>query len=83
MLGRLEMTVQECIDAYIRLSEQVFVPKKSWVPVVGNLRAQWYMKEKFDSAKLKEAIQNIVAGYDKSKDPNAMLRIDAEPPCRV
>ena len=83
MLGRLEMTVQECIDAYIRLSEQVFVPKKSRLPIVGKLRAKWYMREGFDSEKLREAIRNIVAEYDKSKDPNVMLRIDAEPHCRV
>ena len=28
MLGRLEMSVQECIDAYIHLSEQVFGTQK-------------------------------------------------------
>ena len=77
------MTVQECIDAYIRLSEQVFVPKKSRLPIFGKVKDKWYMKEKFDSTKLKEAIQNIVVEYDKSQDPNVMLRIDAEPRCRV
>ena len=82
MLGRSEMTVQECIDAYTGLSEQVFVPKKSRLPI-GKLRAKWYMKERFGSEKLKEAIKTIVAKYDKSKDPNVMLRIDAEPRCRV
>ena len=82
MLGRLEMTVQDCIDAYIRLSELVFVPKRSRLPI-DKLRAKWYMKERFDSQKLKEAIKTIVAKYDKSKDPNVMLRIDPEPRCRV
>lgn len=77
------MTVQDCIDAYIRLSELVFVPKRSRLPVFGKVRDKWYMKEGFDSEKLKEAIQNIVAEYDKSRDPNVMLRIDAEPRCRV
>ena len=77
------MTVQDCIDAYIRLSELVFVPKRSRLPIVGKIKNKWYMKEAFDSEKLKEAIQNIVAEYDKSKDPDVMLRLDTEPRCRV
>ena len=83
MLGRLEMTVQECIDAYVCLSEQVFVPKRSRVPVFGTALAKWNMKEGFDSEKLKEAIKAITAKYDKSHDPNVKLKIDAEPRCRM
>lgn len=83
MLGRLEMTVQECIDAYVHLSEQVFVPKRSRVPIVGKALAKWNMKEGFDSAKLEEAIKAITAKHEKSHDPNVKLRIDAEPRCRV
>ena len=77
------MTVQECIDAYIRLSEQVFVPKRSRLSLVGKAVAKWNMKETFDSEKLKKAIQESVAKYDKSQDPNVKLRIDDEPNCRV
>ena len=43
MLRRLEMSVQECIDTYINLSEQVFIRKKSkmqYIPVTGNTWAK-------------------------------------------
>lgn len=78
------MTVQECIDAYVYLSEQVFVPKRSRVPVVGTILAKWKMKESFDSEKLKSAIKAIISKYDKTHDPDVKLRVDdAESRCRV
>ena len=86
MLGRLEMNVQECIDAYINLSEQVFVRKKSkmqYIPVAGNAWAKWSMKSGFDSSKLEEAIKAITQNYDKVHDSNAQLKTDIDPRCRV
>jgi hypothetical protein len=52
MLGRLELSVDECIAAYIDLSEAVFSQKKSRLPfnLKGNVKAQ------FDSSKLERAI---------------------------
>jgi hypothetical protein len=56
MLGRLEMDVDECIAAYIRLMEAVFKTKKTRFPITrtGNLKAQ------FDSAKLEAAITEVI-----------------------
>ena len=31
MLGRLGMTVQQCLEAYKRMAEQAFTPKKKWL----------------------------------------------------
>ncbi|KAK9857679.1 hypothetical protein MYU51_019821 [Penicillium brevicompactum] len=33
MLGRLEMDVDECIKAYVKLTERVFKEKKHWIPL--------------------------------------------------
>ncbi|KAJ5640825.1 hypothetical protein N7528_000450 [Penicillium herquei] len=65
MLGRLELSVDECIEAYGELIETVFGEKISNIPVdwAGNIRAQ------FDSKKLKAAIEHVIvrAGF-KSTD---------------
>ncbi|KAG9760559.1 phospholipase, patatin family protein, partial [Aureobasidium melanogenum] len=57
MLGRLEMSVDECIVAYSNLTETVFSQKLSRIPFdfKGKVKAQ------FDSAQLGAAINNVVA----------------------
>lgn len=61
MLGRLEMSVDECIRAYTELMESIFSEKISRVPVdwSGNIVSQ------YDSKKLKTAIENVItrAGF--------------------
>ncbi|KAJ9487435.1 hypothetical protein VN97_g5887 [Penicillium thymicola] len=56
MLGRLEMSVEECILAYTELMELVFSEKTNNVPVSwsGNIVSQ------YDSKKLKKAIENVI-----------------------
>ncbi|KAL9086369.1 MAG: hypothetical protein Q9165_007155 [Trypethelium subeluteriae] len=56
MLGRLEMTVDACIDAYEELMKSVFETKSSWLPIgwSGKTQAQ------FDSSKLRKAIEKVV-----------------------
>jgi hypothetical protein len=59
MLGRLEMSVDECISSYSMLMEAVFKEKSSWLPIgwSGATRAQ------FDSTKLKDAIDKVITDY--------------------
>ena len=61
MLGRLELDVDECIEAYTELMSAVFGEKISNLPVdwSGNIKAQ------FDSDKLKAAIEHVIekAGF--------------------
>lgn len=60
MLGRLEMDVDECITAYVRLMERVFNEKSSWWSSVGfngNLKSQ------FKSSDLKAAILDVLAEH--------------------
>jgi hypothetical protein len=56
MLGRLEMSVDDCISAYIKLMEDVFGKKSRRLPVSWSLAT----KSKFDSAKLKDAIDKVI-----------------------
>ncbi|KAJ5960511.1 FabD/lysophospholipase-like protein [Penicillium vulpinum] len=56
MLGRLEMDVDKCIDAYSGLAATVFGEKLSSIPF--NLRGK--TTARFDSATLKSAIEKVI-----------------------
>lgn len=77
MLGRLEMDVDECIVAYSDLAAAVFSKKLSRVPVTINGK----IKPRFDSAKLEEAINRVVAQYGASRIE--MLNDGNERGCRT
>lgn len=75
MLGRLKMDVDECINAYNKLSSQAFT-RKAFLPIDkhGNL------KERFDSKQLELALKSAVMdrGYDQDtllKDPDTSCRV--------
>ncbi|KAL6706652.1 hypothetical protein ACN47E_005194 [Coniothyrium glycines] len=77
MLGRLEMTVQECIDAYLRLMTQIFEKRenRSIVGVLGGV------KPRFSSAVLKDAISQVITNCGiplEEKFANSM-----KPRCKV
>lgn len=66
MLGRLEMDVDECISAYSELMKAVFEAKSSRFPI--SLKGR--PKARFDSNRLKNAIEQVIAHHDASKtDP--------------
>ncbi|CAI6342365.1 unnamed protein product [Periconia digitata] len=56
MLGRLEMDVDECIDAYSELAAAVFGEKLTPIPV----KIEGEVKPQFDSARLETAIRKVV-----------------------
>jgi hypothetical protein len=72
------MSVDECIDAYIKLSGEVF-QKKHYFPVTVSGKVQ----ARFDSEALKAAIQRIVANSDPSKDGDLLLFDKSPSSCRV
>lgn len=63
MLGRLKMTVDECISAYADLSDEVFQKKHHRV----NIRAG--IQGRFDSSALERAVKEIIVskGFDKDE----------------
>ncbi len=78
MLGRLRMSVDECIDAYIKLSGEVF-QQKHYLPVTISGKVQ----ARFDSATLETAVRNIVAENDPSRNGDLLLFDDNPSPCHV
>ena len=75
MLGRLRMTVEECLNAYTSVVNQVFVKKSHRISLTGKIQAR------YDSAALLSVIKSIViaAGFDEKT-----LLWDPDPhSCRV
>ncbi|ORY10130.1 acyl transferase/acyl hydrolase/lysophospholipase [Clohesyomyces aquaticus] len=77
MLGRLEMDVDACIEAYIELAEDVFSQKSSKSPV----KINGELKPRFDSTKLESAIKKVLTQNDVSV--NALFNDRTERGCRT
>lgn len=77
MLGRLEMDIDECIDAYCQLMKSIFSEKANNIPVdwAGNIQAQ------YDSKKLRAAIEEVVTRASAS--PQDLLNDGKTRRCRV
>jgi hypothetical protein len=75
MLGRLRMTLDECIDAYISLSDEVFQKKRHRVTVKGNIQGR------FDSEKLANAVKRVIR--EQGLQENTLLKDEKETSCKV
>jgi hypothetical protein len=85
MLGRLEMSVEECIAAYLRLSAQAFTLNGGWLQSINVFNLDWStwppnIGAKFDSEALAAAIKELVA--QETDDESALLLQD-DPECQV
>jgi hypothetical protein len=77
MLARLEMDVDECITAYNQLIKTVFEGKAPRTPLSWTGRVQ----PRFDSAKLKAAIDKVIT--DRGYSPMELLNDGKQHGCRV
>lgn len=75
MLGRLEMTIDECIDAYLSLSDQVFQKKAHRVTIQGKIQGR------FDSKKLEEVVKEVVRKRKLPED--TLLNSGGDASCKV
>ncbi|KAG5798512.1 hypothetical protein H9Q69_002454 [Fusarium xylarioides] len=75
MLGRLRITIGECIAAYTSLSNKVFEKKSHRVKINGQLQGR------FDSAALEQAVKQTLADSGHSKD--ALLKDCSDGACKV
>ncbi|KAJ5354406.1 uncharacterized protein N7496_012839 [Penicillium cataractarum] len=77
MLGRLEMSIDECIQAYTQLINSVFGEKVNTIPVdwSGKIRPQ------YDSQRLKAAIENVIEKAGAA--PGDLMDDGARRHCRV
>ncbi|KAI0095691.1 acyl transferase/acyl hydrolase/lysophospholipase [Nemania sp. FL0031] len=74
MLGRLHMTVDECMEAYRELSSRVFQKKNTRFNYKGKIQGQ------FDAHELELAVQNVLK--NRGLDENTLLK-DANGRCKV
>ncbi|KAK4983550.1 hypothetical protein LTR50_007158 [Elasticomyces elasticus] len=75
MLGRLRMSVGECIDAYLSLSDRIFQKNRHRVTMKGNIQGR------FDSDELERAVKEIVTKQGLQAD--ALLKDTSDNACKV
>ncbi|OBT70958.1 hypothetical protein VF21_10052, partial [Pseudogymnoascus sp. 05NY08] len=75
MLGRLQMTVDDCIGAYVSLSDRVFQKRRHRVTIKGNVQGQ------FDSVELERAIKEIIVSQGLEED--TLLKDSPDAKCKV
>lgn len=75
MLGRLEMSIDECIEAYTALSDRVFPKQRHRVKVDGQ------MQGRFDTIELERFVKEQVAKKEGSEDALFKQRDDTK--CKV
>ncbi|KAH6985405.1 hypothetical protein EDB80DRAFT_224855 [Ilyonectria destructans] len=75
MLGRLRMTIDECITAYTSLPDKVFEKKSHRVKINGQFQGR------FDTAALEQAVKQILVDNGHSED--ALLQDPSKTACKV
>lgn len=75
MLGRLKMSIDECIDAYLSLSDQIFQKKRHGVTIKGKIQGR------FDSEELARAVKEVVVAQKLQED--ALLKDISEDTCKM
>ena len=83
MLGILRMTLDECYQAYIDMSKEIFKPRRnkySWL----KLKDRFAMAERFDSKAFEKIIRKIIK--DRTGEEQYPLLQDGKDrpsPCQV
>jgi hypothetical protein len=86
MLGRLRMSLEDCEDAYLKLSQDIFTPRRSKFAFLSKFADFLQANGRFDAEVLENTIKDCiesVAGQDDSlmdkeevlKDPNSACRV--------
>ncbi|KAF2008315.1 FabD/lysophospholipase-like protein, partial [Aaosphaeria arxii CBS 175.79] len=75
MLGRLKMSIDECIDAYLSIMDRVFKKKQHRVTIKGKLQGR------FDSDELARAAKEVITARGLQED--TLLKDAADAPCKV
>jgi hypothetical protein len=75
MLGRLKMSIEECIDAYTLLSDKVFEKQQHRVTVKGKIQGR------FDTAALERAVKQLLVKQGLGED--ALLKDSPDAACKV
>jgi hypothetical protein len=75
MLGRLRMSVTECIEAYVSLSERVFQKQRSkW-------KINFHIQGRFNSKELAEVVKEVLVEQGFKRDE--LLKDSPQAGCKV
>ena len=75
MLGRLKMSIDESINAYLSLSDRVFQKKRHRLTTKGNVQGR------FDSDELERAVKKVVITQGLQED--TLLKDVSNDACKV
>ena len=76
MLGRLKMSINECIEAYLLLSDRIFQKKKRRVAkIYGSIQGR------FDSEELAKVLKEVIKS--KGLDEGSLLEEIPEASCKM
>ncbi|KAI9823351.1 MAG: hypothetical protein M1819_001359 [Sarea resinae] len=75
MLGRLKMSIGDCINAYLSLSDRVFQKKRHRVTIKGKIQGR------FDSEELARAVKEVVIAQGLQED--ILLKDVSDDACKV
>lgn len=75
MLGRLKLSIDECINAYMSLSDRVCQKKRHRVTTKGKIQGR------FDSEELQRVVNEIVT--KQGLDENTLLKDASDDACKV
>jgi hypothetical protein len=75
MLGRLRMSIDECIEAYLLLSDRIFKKNRHRISIKGNLQGR------FDSNELAQAVKEVITASGLGED--VLLKDTADAACKV
>lgn len=84
MLGRLQMTVDECEAAYLKLSRMIFTPKRQKGNVFGKGKDFLNLQGRFDAEIMEKVIkEELRAKLDAETDVESTLLRDESLPCKM
>lgn len=75
MLGRLEMSIDDCIDRYLEIMDRVFRKIRHRINVKGKFQGR------YDTEELKHCIKDIIA--DQGINSNERFRVEGYDRCKV
>jgi len=81
MLGRLEMSIPSCIDAYINLSKAIFQPRRYSASVIGRVIDKINVQERFSSSILEQAIVGLLERNGQTRD--SPLQCETPTKCKI
>jgi len=80
MLGRLELTVDECIEQYLVTAAKGFKRRRSKVNLIGRAKDKWKVEGAYSTGGLEDAVKTLVG--EKLRDKDAVF-VSPSMPCKV